>query len=264
MGGDDLGSEDEFLVEDVGSDPSDSSSEESDTEEDAQQEGATTNPKSDLKLSKRAPSPNSLENVESSSKKRKRGGDDQLRDLGSDIRDSPAELQAKLIAKFAGVAFLPSHIAISTEENAPGMMKRIQGIISKKKLKQWKNKESPCVLVVCISARRAVQVLKELAPFNVRVAKLFAKHITIEEQVKQLNDSSFGLAVGTPHRILTLAQQGALSMSQTQCVVLDTYQNDKRFSVYTLPDTVPHSQALLKDYVFPYCQKQKGPRLAFL
>jgi protein CMS1 len=115
-----------------------------------------------------------------------------------------------------------------------------------------------------LSARRAVQVLKELAPLNVRAAKLFAKHITIEDQVKQLQESPFGIAVGTPHRILTLAQQGSLSLEETQCVVLDTFVNDKKFSVYTLPDTMLHTQDFLKEYIKPACQKRKDCRIGIV
>ena len=91
-----------------------------------------------------------------------------------------------------------------------------------------------------------------------------AKHITIEDQVKQLQESAIPLAVGTPNRILTLAQQGALSLEHTQCVCLDTFVNDKKYTVYTLPDTVPHTRDLLKEHVHPECQKRRDLRVAFV
>eukprot|EP00934_Nitzschia_sp_Nitz4_P004911 Nitzschia sp. Nitz4//scaffold17_size182527//129422//130394//NITZ4_001870-RA/size182527-snap-gene-0.301-mRNA-1//-1//CDS//3329539388//4901//frame0 len=261
MGGDDLGSDDEFLVEKIRADSDDESSVEQNNDKQADVSGDDDDDDEPTPLKRSNPEepiPSSTPN-----KKRKRDIDDPLRDPS--IGNSSAQLQSKHLSKFAGVPFLPQHVSKSPESDAPGMMKRIQAIISKKKLKQWKNKSSPCVIVVCLSARRAVQVLKELAPFNVRVSKLFAKHLTVEEQVKQLQESACGIAVGTPHRILTLAQKGALSFQHTQCVVLDTYQNDKRFAVYTLPDTAPHTRDLLEEFVFPQCQrKQSNLKVTFL
>jgi protein CMS1 len=200
------------------------------------------------------------------SKKRKKGGGNTLRDLGHNICSASTDTQAKLLSEFSGVKIVRQNVASSKEaaEFDLGVAKRIQSIVSKKKLKKWKTKESPCVLIICLSARRAVQILKEIAPLNVRAAKLFAKHMVIEDQVKQLEESAFGIAIGTPHRILTLAQQGALSLEDTQCIVLDTFLNDKKYSVYTLPDTVPHTQGIIKEYAHPQLQKRRDLRIAFV
>ena len=253
MGGDDLGSDDEFLTAPIRSDPD----EDDDT-------SAAPVELSKSPIEKRG-IPDAASEQIAPSKMRKKVGGTSLYDLGSTVRNLPAETQAKLLSDFASTRFLPHHISRSNESDEnTGIAKRIQGMVSKKKLKKWKVKESPCVVIVCLSARRAVQVLKELAPLNVRAAKLFAKHITIEDQVKQLQESPFGIAVGTPHRILTLAQQGSLSLEETQCVVLDTFVNDKKFSVYTLPDTMLHTQDFLKEYIQPACQKRKDCRIGFV
>ncbi len=256
MGGDDLGSDDEFLTAPIRADPGDVSPEEDEPI-------ATKN--GDSRGEKRVTIEPDPSISEKPSKKRRKAGENSLHDLGAEIRSNSTEIQAKLLSEFSGVRIFPHHVARpDVTEGDLGIGDRIKAIVSKKKLKKWKIKESPGVIIICLSARRAVQVLKEIAPLNVRAAKLFAKHITIEDQVKQLQESPFGIAVGTPHRILTLAQQGSLSLDQTQCIVLDTFVNDKKFSVYTLPDTAPHTQELLKDHVYPQCQKRRDIHLAFV
>jgi hypothetical protein len=76
---------------------------------------------------------------------------------------------------------------------------RIEGIVWKKQLKKWRVKGSPMVvIIICLSARRAVQILKDLAPLRTRAAKLFAKHISMEQQKEQMESGSFGFSVVHP------------------------------------------------------------------
>ena len=104
-----------------------------------------------------------------------------------------------------------------------------------KKLKKWKRTKSPCVVVICISARRAVAVLKELSALKIRAAKLFPKNGSTEEQREQLQTTPFGMVVGTPHRLSVLAgcegQEATLDFSETKLVVLDTHLSNKQYSV---------------------------------
>lgn len=135
---------------------------------------------------------------------------------------------------------------------------------SKKQLKNWKHRQSPCVIIVCLSARRAVQVLKELKPFKTRAAKLFAKHMQVSEQEQWLRDTAFSIAVGTPHRLQILAEKGALKLSQTKTVVLDAHKDSKSFTVCTLPDTAPHCSEFLREQVLPALKaRPKELKLAF-
>jgi hypothetical protein len=250
MGGDDLGSDDEYLAPITGG--------ASDDDEEVRTEKVAASEESSSKrelIDDDVPPPK---------KKRKRLGGGELRELGIDIRSASKETQARLLTELAEVKFRPNQVAISSCSDSPGFKQRVQGIISKKKLKKFNERMSPMVVIICMSARRAVQVLKELAPFNVRAVKLFAKHITIEEQKDQMESASFGFAVGTPHRILTLVQQGAMSFDHTQCIVLDTFLNTKNFAVYTLPDTVTHTQQLLKECIQPECNLRTDLRVAFL
>ena len=103
---------------------------------------------------------------------------------------------------------------------------------SNKRLKNWKHPHSPMVSVVTLSARRSDELMKQLSSLRLPVAKLFAKHMSVEDQVGLLRgfggkSSSLGnvgggggggggkkrgggggkyysLAVGTPGRLLKL------------------------------------------------------------
>ena len=106
---------------------------------------------------------------------------------------------------------------------------------SNKRLKNWKHPRSPMVLVVTLSARRSVELMRQLSSLKLPVAKLFAKHMSVEDQVgllrgygggKSTSSSSssgrvggggvggekrgggggkyYSLAVGTPGRLLKL------------------------------------------------------------
>lgn len=122
-------------------------------------------------------------------------------------------------------------------------------------------------VVVCVSARRAVQVLKDLAPLKARAAKLFPKNGSISEQLKELADAPFGIAVGTPHRIQSLCKgedSTALTLRHTQLVVFDSHLNDKHFSVLTLPDTATSCVEFLVRTVAPELRQRKDVRIALL
>jgi len=56
------------------------------------------------------------------------------------------------------------------------------GVLSSmKRFKKWKVEKSPMVLIVSVSALRAVAVLKEISNLNIRAAKLLAKHMDVSD-----------------------------------------------------------------------------------
>ena len=125
-------------------------------------------------------------------------------------------------------------------------------------------------IIVCISARRAVSILKDLSAMKIRAAKLFPKNGSLEDQCQQLSSTAFGLAVGTPHRLVSLcraesktAQQPALSLEKAKLIVFDSDISHKQYTVCTLPDTAPHCMELLNDFVLPQLKKRQDLRLAF-
>jgi hypothetical protein len=141
---------------------------------------------------------------------------------------------------------------------------------------------------VCLSARRAVAILKELAPLKVRSAKLFPKNGSVSEQQQQLGTAAFGIAVGTPHRLCQLAAAtaattavggrvstrgandddtsgrfnapdrknvGPLSLQHSRLLIFDCHVSQKQYTVCTLPDTAPHCAMLVRDFVAPWWSK---------
>lgn len=156
----------------------------------------------------------------------------------------------------------PKHMAISSKQS---LGERLRDVVSLKRLKKHRQARSPAVVIVCQSARRAVAVLKELNDLRLRVAKLFPKNAEVPQQVTQLRQSPFPLAVGTPHRLVALAQQGkGLSFEHTQLVVLDTCMSKKQYTVCTLPDTAADTMTLLREHVLPEMKTNKNLRIAFL
>ncbi|RXN01270.1 hypothetical protein EOD39_7319 [Acipenser ruthenus] len=87
--------------------------------------------------------------------------------------------------------------------------------------KNHTEEKSVVMLIVCSSAHRVLDFIKQLTTFkgNSKVLKLFAKHIKVEEQIKLLQK---GVAhMGTPGRIKALAEQDGLSVKALKYVVLD-------------------------------------------
>lgn len=126
-----------------------------------------------------------------------------------------------------------------------------KSILSMKRLKKWKTTKSPMVIIICVSARRAMSVLKGLAPLKCRCAKLFSKHMSVKDQKNMLENSTYGVAAGTPNRLLKLCSEGALDLSSTELVVLDGQEIHKTMNVCTLYDTAPDLMEFIRTYVQP-------------
>lgn len=126
-----------------------------------------------------------------------------------------------------------------------------KSVLSMKRLKKWKTKKSPMIIIICVSARRAMSVLKGLAPLKCRCAKLFSKHMSVEDQRSMLENGTYGVAAGTPNRLLKLCSEGALDLSSTELVVLDGQEIHKTMNVCTLYDTAPDTMEFIMTYVQP-------------
>ena len=182
-----------------------------------------------------------------------------------------------------------------SSSSSSSFLDRLLGICSRKRLKRHSVKGSPSILIVCQSARRAVAVLKECAPLNTKAAKLFPKQGGLTQQMKECAQSTFGLAVGTPHRLAalcggvvmnsweeqdddenddakknnqtsskaTMNKAGTLRLDATQLVALDAEPSNKKYTVCTLPDTAEWCMKFLQHAVLPQLQKRKDIKLAF-
>lgn len=112
-----------------------------------------------------------------------------------------------------------------------------------------------------------MQVLKEFSSTKARAAKLFPKNGSIQDQLKALEETAYGYAVCTPHRLEALCKgEGgvALSFRHTQLIVFDSTLSNKQFSVLTLPDTASNCMDLLGEYILPETRRRKDIRISLL
>jgi len=145
---------------------------------------------------------------------------------------------------------------------------------SNKRLKNWKHAKSPMILIVTLSARRSVELMKQLSSLKLPCAKLFAKHKQLEQQAEMLDDGVsnsgnkkrlYSIAVGTPGRLLKLLRHesdgerdtGALRLNHTELVVIDTQLDSKGYNVCTLNDTSRDMMEFLREGFVPQQKSKK-------
>lgn len=107
----------------------------------------------------------------------------------------------------------------------------------------------PALIVISSSALRSLELLRELRLFTKEcpAAKLFSKHMKIEEQVSFLKNR-VNIACGTPNRIKKLIDMEALGLSRLAVVVLDMQMDVKGYSLLTLPQVREEVWDLYKSY----------------
>ena len=97
------------------------------------------------------------------------------------------------------------------------------------------------VLIVCSAALRCLEIIKELKSVpKLKIAKLFAKHMKVEEQIRALKKSPFLLAVGTPARILKILEEDdqCIPLDKLEYLIIDgNFKNKKSMTIYDLLDT---------------------------
>ncbi|KAL1875136.1 hypothetical protein VTK73DRAFT_10273 [Phialemonium thermophilum] len=105
-----------------------------------------------------------------------------------------------------------------------------------------KENGAPHTIVVTGAGIRAADLVRSLRKFQKKgtlVAKLFAKHIKLEEAVAFLNKTRTGIAVGTPARLMQLLDNGALSVEHLKRIIVDASHIDvKKRGVMDSKDTM--------------------------
>ena len=110
---------------------------------------------------------------------------------------------------------------------------------------------SPFALIVSTAARRSVAIRGGMKPLKWQVAKLFAKHMDASEQADLLAAQAWHAAVGTPSRIGRLVDEGALSLSKLELIVLDAHPNPKGYDILSLRETQQEVADFLAKHVLP-------------
>jgi hypothetical protein len=160
--------------------------------------------------------------------------------------DKPAKPAVPTSTAAAGTA--PPVLAVAgsaLDDELADLRRVVRGVLPNwKKVFGWKNgaaarpRASPELILVASSARRAADLLKPLAVFNTRAAKLFAKHLSVEEQATILAGPPVTLAVGTPHRIARLLADGHLKLDRCAVLLFDTRPDMKGYSILNHPNLV--------------------------
>ncbi|KAK7209565.1 hypothetical protein V2G26_016743 [Clonostachys chloroleuca] len=128
---------------------------------------------------------------------------------------------------------------------------------------------SPHTLIVAGAGLRAADIVRAVRKFqtkNCAVAKLFAKHMKIEEQITYLKSKKTGIAVGTPARLADLIDNGALSLENLERLVVDASHIDqKKRGVMDMKDTMmPLARFLArKEFKEKYAAEEKPLSLLF-
>lgn len=95
---------------------------------------------------------------------------------------------------------------------------------------------SPAIIVISTSALRSLELLRglKLLTRECRPAKLFAKHMKVEDQLTMLK-GRVNIACGTPSRIKKLIDMDALLLSRLEVIVVDMQRDAKGYSLFNLP-----------------------------
>uniref|UniRef100_A0A4W6D9J3 Cms1 ribosomal small subunit homolog n=1 Tax=Lates calcarifer TaxID=8187 RepID=A0A4W6D9J3_LATCA len=133
--------------------------------------------------------------------------------------------------------------------------------------KQHTQKTSVVLLIVCSSALRTIELIKQLTTFKgeAKAVKLFAKHIKIEEQVKLLQKGVTHIGVGTPGRISALIEKEGLNLQALRYLVLDwNWRDQKLRRMVDIPEIKQDLMKLLENGILSGCKDGQSQNRTFL
>ncbi|KAI2782126.1 U3-containing 90S pre-ribosomal complex subunit-domain containing protein [Daldinia loculata] len=132
-----------------------------------------------------------------------------------------------------------------------------------------KENGAPHTIIVTGAGLRAADLVRSVRKYqskNNAVAKLFAKHIKIEESVQFLQKHRTGVAVGTPVRLSDLVDNSALNLSKLERLVVDASHIDqKKRGVMDMKETMlPLARWLARqEFKERYADPEKPLQLLF-
>ncbi|KAA8576042.1 hypothetical protein EYC84_006205 [Monilinia fructicola] len=115
-------------------------------------------------------------------------------------------------------------------DNLPEFLEKFSGNPTKLWSASKKN-GSPHTIIVTAAGLRAADVARAVRKFqtkDVKVAKLFAKHIKLKDSIGFLKSSRTGIAVGTPQRLKDLMDEGSLAVDRLERIVIDASHIDQK------------------------------------
>ncbi|KAJ3347575.1 hypothetical protein HDU91_006742 [Kappamyces sp. JEL0680] len=97
------------------------------------------------------------------------------------------------------------------------------------------------VLIVCSNALRCLEIIKELRASmpKIMVAKLFARHLKVSEQIELLKKTPFLVGVGTAARISKIIEtdEEAIKVNKLEYLLIDgTWKDKKNQTIVDVPE----------------------------
>ncbi len=113
----------------------------------------------------------------------------------------------------------------------------------------------PQVVYISPSAVGALDCLKNCQGIHAAcpIAKLFAKHMKVPDQVAYLREHPVNVVLGTPNRLLKLATEGHLDLSAVGLVALDMRKNPKHQTLVDIPDVARDWWRLWEQFFMQRC-----------
>jgi len=123
---------------------------------------------------------------------------------------------------------------------------------------------SPSLLYISPSAIGACNFIKRCPRINRgrKIAKLFSKHIKIQEQQDLLIHTKVFVGAGTPNRIMKLIEIGALKLDNLQLVVVDVGLDGKKRTLLDIVEVRDDFWKLYNLYLKELGRNNKGVKLA--
>ena len=158
---------------------------------------------------------------------------------------------------------------LDLEETISTLWKQYHALSNNNKLLPGSKRKAgaPLVLILCASARRCVQLIHRYLSTiqkSCRIAKLFAKHFKLPDQIGYLNSHEIGIAVATPHRLRMLLTEKALDMSEVQLILIDMEQDSKQMTLLELHDTSRQLCELFYFHLSRVIQERRSNSLPFI
>ncbi|OTA87548.1 hypothetical protein M434DRAFT_136704 [Hypoxylon sp. CO27-5] len=149
-----------------------------------------------------------------------------IRRFGTDLK--PVELSQLDIS--------PNYITDTTSfqkiRNLENLPEFLEHFADPKKLGEApKENGSPHTIIVAGAGLRAANLVRAVRKYQTKnntIAKLFAKHIKLEESVQFLEKHRTGIAVGTPVRLSDLVDKSALKLNNLKRLVIDASHIDQK------------------------------------
>jgi hypothetical protein len=120
------------------------------------------------------------------------------------------------------------------------------------------------VLAVGQSGIRCAEIVRLLKAKNLFTAKLFAKHLKLEDQKNELMDQRHQAAAGTPNRLIKLAELEnedggkVLDTSKLHYLVIDLAKDAKQFTLLTQPQVKEDAMAFFDKFIRPFLKSSGG------